>query len=80
MLTTPNGAGTDLVRDGRNGWVLPIRCPEAFAKQLRWANCHRDELASMVHATSDQFQPRDFATVAAELERMFCETILEQPR
>src|SRR5262249_23460475 len=28
ILTTPNGAGWDLVREGQNGWVLPIRAPE----------------------------------------------------
>ena len=50
ILTTPNGAGTDLVRQGRNGWVLPVRCPEAFLERLRWADDHRDELAAMARA------------------------------
>lgn len=75
ILTTPNGAGIDLVRDGQNGWVLPIRRPEAFVRQLRWADAHRHELASMARTTYAQYQPRDFATVAADLEQVFRETV-----
>jgi len=78
ILTTPNGAGTDLVRQGRNGWVLPARCPEAFLEQLRWADNHRDELAALARVGYAEYQPRDFATVAADLEHMFCEALAER--
>jgi glycosyltransferase involved in cell wall biosynthesis len=77
IVTTPNGAGSDLVRDGLNGWVLPVRCPAAFVRQLRWADSHRQELGVMARETYAHFQPRDFATVAADLERLFCEAILD---
>jgi glycosyltransferase involved in cell wall biosynthesis len=78
ILTTPNGAGSDLVRDGQNGWVLPARCPDAFVRQLRWADEHRAEVASMVRTTYTQYQPRDFATVAEDLERMFADALVER--
>jgi glycosyltransferase involved in cell wall biosynthesis len=78
MLTTPNGAGVDLVHDTQNGWVLPIRCPEAFVRQLRWADGHRHALASMVRASYADFQPRDFAAVAADFERMLCDARAER--
>jgi glycosyltransferase involved in cell wall biosynthesis len=78
ILTTPNGAGRDLVQHGQNGWILPIRCPEAFTRQLRWAESHRQELAEMVRTTYRRYRPRDFATVAADLERMFGETMAER--
>jgi glycosyltransferase involved in cell wall biosynthesis len=68
ILTTPNGAGRDLVRDGSNGWVLPVRAPGAFAERLDWADKHRLELATMARDTYEHFQPRDFSQVAAELE------------
>jgi len=71
ILTTPNGAGYDLVRDGCNGWVLPIRSPEAFARQLRWADAHRSALAAMVRDTYARFQPRDFQQVAEELSTVW---------
>jgi glycosyltransferase involved in cell wall biosynthesis len=78
ILTTPNGAGTDLVRHGSNGWVLPARCPEAFVEQLRWADQHRDKLAAMARSSYAEYQPRDFATVAADLEDMFCKVLAER--
>jgi len=78
ILTTPNGAGSDLVQHGQNGWVLPVRCPQAFTRQLRWADGHRQELADMVRLAHTQFQPRDFATVAEDLERLFAETLMER--
>ena len=70
ILTTPNGAGHDLVRDGLNGWVLPIRTPDAFAHQLNWADRHRAQLAGMVWDTYERFRPRNFSQVAAELEHL----------
>jgi glycosyltransferase involved in cell wall biosynthesis len=78
ILTTPNGAGTDLIRDGHNGWVLPIRDSASFTRQLRWADSHREELASMVCETYAEFQPRDFAAVAAEMEHVFVNSCAER--
>jgi glycosyltransferase involved in cell wall biosynthesis len=75
ILTTPNGAGHDLVHDGQNGWVLPVRTPEAFVERLHWADAHRPELADMVREIHSTFQPRDFAEVAADLERVCTEYI-----
>jgi glycosyltransferase involved in cell wall biosynthesis len=75
IVTTPNGAGRDLVHDGRSGWILPIRTPDAFVDRLRWADAHRSELADMVREIHAQFHPRDFAEVAADLERT-CEECL----
>jgi glycosyltransferase involved in cell wall biosynthesis len=78
ILTTPNGAGTDLVQDGQNGWVLPVRRPDAFVEQLRSADRHREALAAMVRTTYSEYQPRDFGTVATDLEHMFAETLAER--
>lgn len=71
ILTTPNGAGTDLVREGKTGWVLPVRNPQVFIETLRWCNTHRVELAQMVRACYESYQPRDWQVVAAEYEA-FC--------
>jgi glycosyltransferase involved in cell wall biosynthesis len=70
ILTTPNGAGWDLVRDGHNGWVLPIRSPQSFVEKLRWADAHRSELADMVQASQVDARVRDSATVAADFEQL----------
>jgi glycosyltransferase involved in cell wall biosynthesis len=70
ILTTPNGAGADLVRDGENGWVLPIRSPHRFVERLQWADTHRSELADMVQATQSVFRVRDSAEVASDFEQL----------
>ena len=70
ILTTPNGAGRDLVSDGENGWVLPIRSPGRFVERLRWADAHRPELAQMVRTSQERFRVRDSAEVASDFERL----------
>lgn len=70
ILTTPNGAGSDLVHDAENGWVLPIRSPQRFIEQLRWADTHRHDLAEMVQTSEARFRVRDSSTVAAEFEQL----------
>jgi glycosyltransferase involved in cell wall biosynthesis len=78
ILTTPNGAGTDLVREGETGWVLPIRSPESFVKRLRWCHAHREELAAMVRQIYNNFQSRDWSQVAAEFETICIEGLKEK--
>lgn len=73
QLTTPNGAGTDLVRDGINGWVLPIRSPEQFIARLRWCDAHREELADMVRRCANS-SVRDWADAAEDLVAIVEET------
>jgi glycosyltransferase involved in cell wall biosynthesis len=70
ILTTPNGAGLDLVRDGETGWVLPIRDPESFVECLNWCNGHRRELATMVQRIYHDFRPRDWSDMAADFETL----------
>jgi glycosyltransferase involved in cell wall biosynthesis len=70
ILTTSNGAGTDLVRDGETGFVLPIRSPASFVDKLKWCDAHREELAGMVHRLHEEFRPRDWSQVAADFERI----------
>jgi glycosyltransferase involved in cell wall biosynthesis len=70
ILTTTNCCGPDIVRDGETGWVFPIRSPEAFVKRLRWCDGHRVELANMVRFLVEEFQPRSWADVAKDFERL----------
>ena len=68
VLTTTNSSGLDLIREGENGWVVPIRAPEALVARLRWCSDHRDEVAAMVGRIYDRFRPRDWSAVAADFE------------
>ena len=79
LLTTTNCAGPDLVSEGVTGWVLPIRDPESIINRLQWCNGHRQELAAVVQNTFVNFQPRDWAQVASELQAIY-EAALGRPR
>jgi glycosyltransferase involved in cell wall biosynthesis len=85
IVTTPNGAGHDLVHEGQNGWIVPIRSPRTLVDRLRWANTHRSELADVVRRSYEHFEPRDSARVAADFED-FCSahlsttTVVHPPR
>jgi len=78
IMTTPNGAGWDLVQDGHSGWVLPIRSPEVFVDRLLWADAHRRDLADMVRMTQTPLQVRDSADVAKDFEQFCTENVGSQ--
>jgi glycosyltransferase involved in cell wall biosynthesis len=67
IITTPHGAGEDVIDQGRDGWIVPIRDPEEIAGRLRWCDAHRDELGAMVAANLEG-RSRDWSEVAAEFE------------
>jgi len=70
ILTTSNCSGPDLIRPGETGWIVPIRSPERLVERLRWCGTHREELAAMGERLYTRFQPRDWAAVAADFERL----------
>lgn len=47
VIGTDNTGAADLVRDGREGFVVPIRDTDALVDRLRWCHANRDELAAM---------------------------------
>jgi glycosyltransferase involved in cell wall biosynthesis len=75
ILTTPNGGGWDLVEEGANGWVLPIRSPDRFVERLRWADTHRPQVVDMIRANCTGFRVRDSADVASDFEQMCAEQL-----
>ena len=40
IITTPNTAGPDIITDGIEGFIIPIRDVDALASKLEW--CHRN--------------------------------------
>jgi glycosyltransferase involved in cell wall biosynthesis len=72
ILTTTNCSGPDLVREGENGWVFPIRSPEAVIERLLWCGTHRAELAAMTRRVYDEFRPREWSETATEFEELCC--------
>lgn len=80
ILTTANCCGPDLIKEGRTGWVLPIRCPEAFVNRLLWCESHRRELAEMVETAYRDFKPRDWSDVAQTFEAICAEKSVARPQ
>ena len=72
VLATPNCSAPDIVKENKNGWVLPIRNPGAFVEKLEWCDSNREALARMVRFTYEAEQPRDWAQVASDLIKI-CE-------
>ena len=79
ILTTPNGAGHDIIVEGKNGWVLPIRDPRAFIDRLRWCDAHRLELAAMVRHIYGNTKTRSWDDAAEDLEMIFSNKLKPQP-
>lgn len=50
VITTPNTAGSDILTDGVEGFIVPIRDVEALKEKLEWCYSHPQELASMGQA------------------------------
>ena len=47
VITTPHTAGLDILTDGVEGFIIPIRDVEALKTKLEWCYQHPQELAEM---------------------------------
>jgi len=50
VITTPNTASSDILTDGIEGFIVPIRNVEALKEKLEWCYSHAQELADMGRA------------------------------
>jgi starch synthase len=53
VIATPNGAAPDIIHDGEDGFIVPIRDSQAVAEKLELLSQDRDLLASMSQAAQD---------------------------
>ncbi len=70
VICTTNCAGRDVVVEGENGWVVPIRDVEALARAVRACNANRPMLADMAVANAKNGLQRDWGDVAVDFERL----------
>lgn len=66
ILATTNCSAPDFVQEGRTGWILPIRSPEAFVNRLRWCQDNRPKLAEMVYGMRADTTTRDWDEVGRD--------------
>ncbi len=50
VITTPNTAGEDIITDGVEGFIIPIRDVAALQEKIEWCYSHPQELADMGRA------------------------------
>ena len=50
LIVTPNAGGDDLIEEGRTGFLVPIRSPEAIAARIGWFADNREALPAMREA------------------------------
>jgi glycosyltransferase involved in cell wall biosynthesis len=71
LLTTTNCSGSDFIREGETGWVVPIRSPESIVQRLLWCHEHRQELVEMVRRVHDAAPALDWSETARQAEHTF---------
>jgi glycosyltransferase involved in cell wall biosynthesis len=52
VITTPNTCGPDVLTEGEDGFIVPIRDPQAIAEKLEVLHRDRERLAAMSEAAS----------------------------
>lgn len=50
LITTPNAGGSDIITDGMEGFIIPIRDLQMLKEKLEWCYLHPQELAQMGQA------------------------------
>ncbi len=71
VIVTPNVGASDLVRDGREGFVVPVCSADAIAERLQTLSRDRELLAAM----SRRAQATAAGKILGELSRQFCRSI-----
>ena len=54
VLASTNTCAVDLVEDGVQGWIVPIRAPDAIAERLTQALAGREQLEAMGRAAAER--------------------------
>lgn len=70
IIVTKNAGAEDLVEDGKAGFLVPIRSPEAIAEKLEILNRDRGLLASMGSAAKDKARQLTWATYRAKISEV----------
>ncbi len=77
VITTSHTAGPDLITDGVNGFLVPIRDSDGLATTMQWCIDHRSalyEMGTQALHTAASWQWSDFRLAHAAGVRQFLET------
>ncbi|MFV9504993.1 MAG: glycosyltransferase family 4 protein [Oscillochloridaceae bacterium umkhey_bin13] len=79
VITTPNTAGPDLITNGVDGMIVPIRNADALAEALTWALEHPVELAAMGHAAWRTAQAHQWSAYRSKLATEVMQQLVADP-
>ncbi len=67
ILITPNTGGEDMVTDSENGFLIPIRSPEAIAEKINWLYTHQEQLPAFRKNARTSAEQNGWATYRKQL-------------
>ena len=67
VITTPNTAGPDLITDGVDGYIVPIRSTEAIEEKLDFLRTDAKMLAGMKEAAQQKASARQWETYRQQI-------------
>ena len=70
IIVTKNAGAEELLEDGKAGFLVPIRSPEAIAEKLKILNRDRGLLESMGSAAKDKARQHTWATYRAKISEV----------
>lgn len=75
VIATPHTAGPDIISDGEDGFVVPVRCAEAIAEKLTWMLENPDALREMKLAAWNKAKVLAWEEYRASLRQIIRSTI-----
>ncbi|OYQ63512.1 glycosyl transferase family 1 [Pseudanabaena sp. SR411] len=75
IITTPNTAGPDIITDGIEGFIIPIRDVEALKAKLEWCYHHPEELVEMGMAARKKAEQLTWANYRQKLATVIKEKL-----
>ncbi len=73
VIATPHTAGPDIIEDGRDGFIVPIRSPEAIAEKLDLLASDRSLLAEMRFSSRRKAELHTWEAYRRRLVRLVAE-------
>jgi len=75
VITTPNSGGADILRDGIDGWIVPVRDPDAITARLMQLHDDRELLQQMSDSAREQAAQLDWQGYEDRTVRMVREVL-----
>lgn len=80
VITTPNTAGPDIIVDGAEGFIVPVRDVGALKEKLQWCYCHPEELAEMGRSARRKAERLTWELYRAKLANRVQELLSDRSR